>query len=75
MVGAAGLKEGCIILLWMFIVYTRMDGVMKDILDRVVDMGISLMREGKVWKVQVLLFADDIVSLSEDKWKLHISMN
>ena len=44
-----------------------MDGVTKEIEGRVVDVGIPLMREGRVWRVSVLLFADDTVLMSEDE--------
>ena len=57
-----GLKQGCIMSPWLFSVY------MEEIQGRVVDAGIPLMRERKVWRVPVLLFADDTVSISEDEW-------
>ncbi len=56
-----GLKQGCMMSLWLFSVY--MDGVMKEIQGKKVDAGVPLMREGRDWRVPVLLFAYD--SLNE----------
>ena len=59
--------------LWLFTVY--MDGVMKEILSRAVDVGVSLKREGIEWKLPILLFADDTVLMSDNEWELQGLVN
>ncbi len=39
-----GLKQGCVMSPWLFSVY--MDGVMKEIQGRAVDVGVAMMKEG-----------------------------
>ena len=63
-----GLKQGCVMSPWLFNLY--MDGVVREIQGRAVDVGVTLRRDGRVWKLPVLLFADDTVLLSEDEWEL-----
>ena len=58
---------------WLFTVY--MDGVMKEILSRAVDVGVSLKREGNEWKLPILLFADDTVLMSDNEWELQGLVN
>lgn len=45
----------------------KSDGVMKHAQGRVIDVGITLTREGREWKLPVLLFADDTAPLSDDE--------
>ncbi|WP_435362545.1 reverse transcriptase domain-containing protein, partial [Klebsiella pneumoniae] len=47
-----GLKQGCVISPWLFNLY--MDGVVKEIQGRAVNVGVTLKREGRVWKLPVL---------------------
>uniref|UniRef100_UPI003EBBE11F reverse transcriptase domain-containing protein n=1 Tax=Klebsiella pneumoniae TaxID=573 RepID=UPI003EBBE11F len=68
-----GLKQGCVLSPWLFNLY--MDGVVKEIQGRAVNVGVSLMRDDRVWKIPVLLFADDTVLLSEDEWELQGLVN
>ncbi|MCP4337615.1 MAG: reverse transcriptase family protein, partial [Desulfobulbaceae bacterium] len=68
-----GLKQGCVMSPWLFSVY--MDGVMKEIQGRAVDVGVPMMGEGSEWKLPVLLFADDTVLLSDNEWELQGLVN
>lgn len=46
----------------------KSNGVMKHTQGRVIDVGITLTREGREeWKLPVLLFADDTPLLSDDE--------
>ncbi len=56
-------EEGCVMTLWLFIVY--LDGAMKENQGRILDAGMPLMREERVWRVSVLLFADDTVLINK----------
>ncbi len=68
-----GIKQECIMSLWLFNVH--MDEVMREIQNTALDVGIPMMREGRVWKKLVLLFANDTVLLSVDKWELQRLQN
>ena len=68
-----GLKQGCVMSPWLFNLY--MDGVIREVKGRAVDVGVSLVRDGMEWKIPVLLFADDTVLLSEDEWELQGLVN
>ena len=65
-----GLRQGCVMLPWLFNVF--MDGVMKEVRERVGDVGATLWdaRRNCEWKVEWLMFADDTVLVGDSKEKL-----
>ena len=67
------MQQGCVMSPCLFNLY--MDGVVKEIQGRADNVGVSLMRDDRVWKLPVLLFADDTVLLSEDEWELQGLVN
>ncbi len=63
-----GLRQGCVMSLWLFSVY--MDGVVREVNARMLGRGLSLAGDdGREWSLNQLLFADDnaLVADSEEK--------
>ena len=52
-----------------------MDGIVREVKGRTVDVGVALVRRGGVEDSGELLFADDTVLLSEDEWQLQGLVN
>ena len=65
-----GLRQGCVMSLWLFNVF--MDGVMKEVREAVGDVGATLWdaRSSSEWKVEWLMFADDTVVVGDSEEKL-----
>ena len=70
-----GLRQGCVMSPWLFNLF--MDGVMREVRDRVGDVGVDLwdnVRRCK-WKVEWLMFADDTVLVGDSEEKLQVLVN
>merc|ERR1712002_652821 len=65
-----GLRQGCVMSPWLFNVF--MDRVMKEVRERVGDVGATLWdaRRNCEWKVEWLMLADDTVLVGDSKEKL-----
>ncbi len=50
---------------WLLKVF--MDGVIKEIQGRAVNVGITMMNKGETWKVPLILFIDEAVLLRENE--------
>ncbi len=59
------LKQGCVVPPWLFNVF--MDGVIKKIQERAVNVEITMRNEGEALEVLVILFSDDAVLWSLDE--------
>src|SRR5678815_4623106 len=54
-----GVRQGCVMSPWLFNLY--MDGVMKELKVGVTGNGVRMMENGDEWRVQYLLYANDLV--------------
>ncbi len=60
-----GLRQGCVMSPWLFIIY--MDGVMKEVKGNVGEVGVRLYAKGRKWVLNSILFADDTVLIAENE--------
>ena len=58
----SGVRQGCIMSPWLFNVY--MDGVMKEVKMGMGRREVSILEEGREWRIPGLLYADDLVLCS-----------
>ena len=64
-----GLRQGCVMSPWLFNLF--MDGVMKEVRERVGDVGVKMWDSRSCeWKVEWLMFADDTVLVGDSEEKL-----
>uniref|UniRef100_A0A3P9JM39 ribonuclease H n=1 Tax=Oryzias latipes TaxID=8090 RepID=A0A3P9JM39_ORYLA len=64
-----GLRQGCVMSPWLFNVY--MDGVVKEVNERVLGTGVSMMNtDSSEWSVNQLLFADDTALVADSEESL-----
>ena len=63
-----GLRQGCVMSPWLFNMY--MDGVVREVYNRVNGMGVSMSMGGVWWVLSQLLFADDTALMAESAEQL-----
>ena len=63
-----GLKQGCVMSTWLFNIY--MDGVMKEVIETIGNVGVEMKMGKEKWKLSHLLYADDAVLLTESREEL-----
>ena len=64
-----GLRQGCVMLLWLFNLY--IDGLVREVNARVLGRGLKLVDgNDNEWKPNQLLFADDTVVVADSEIKL-----
>ncbi len=68
-----GLKQGCIMSLWLFNIY--MDGVIREVKGKVGEVGVRMYDEGRKWVLNSILFADDTVLIAESESDLQNLVN
>ena len=61
-------RQGCVMSPWLFNMY--MDGVVREVYNRVNGMGVSMCTGGVWWVLSQLLFADDIALMAESAEQL-----
>ena len=59
----SGLRQGCIISLWLFNVY--MDGLMKEVKMGMGRRGMRFLEDEREWRLPGLLYADDLFLCGE----------
>ena len=63
-----GLRQGCVMSPWLFNMY--MDGVVREVYNRVNGMGVSMTMGDIWWVLSQLLFADDTALVAESAEQL-----
>ena len=64
-----GLRQGCVMSPWLFNLY--IDGVVREVNTRVFGKGLELRdRNGSIWEINQLLFADNTVVVADSEKKL-----
>ncbi len=66
-------RQVCVMSPWLFNIF--MDGCMREIKCKVVNMGAKLRLNGEVWSVVTCLFANDTVLLAEIEVDLQTVVN
>ena len=66
----SGVKQGCIISLWLLNVY--MDGVMKEVKLGIGRRGVGFLEDGRKWRLPGLLYVDDLVQCGESEEDLSV---
>ena len=64
------MRKGCIISPWQFNAY--MDGVMEEVTVGIARRGLSILEEGREWRLPGLLYADDLVLCGEPEKELRV---
>jgi len=64
----SGVRQGCVMSPWLFNVF--MDAVMKEVRMGTRNIGVRLEVNGNEWRVSDLLYADDVVFMSETEAEL-----
>ena len=67
-----GLRQGCVMFLWLFNIF--MDGVMREVRKRIGDVGVKLWDKARIckWKIEWLMFADDTMLVGDNEEKLQM---
>ena len=68
----SGVRQGCIVSLWLFNVY--MDQVMKEVKMGMRRKGVRFLEEGREWILHGLLYADDLVLCGESEENLRMML-
>ncbi len=68
-----GVRQGCVMSPWLFNIF--MDGCMREMKSKVINMGAKLKLNEQVWSVITCLFADDTVLLAESEGDLQRVVN
>ncbi len=69
----AGLRQRCVMSPWLFNIF--MDGVIREIKAKIVNIGIEMRIDNAKWKISTKLFADDTVLLAESEKNLQKLIN
>ncbi len=60
-----GLRQGCVMSPWLLNIY--MDGVMREMKGKVVEVGVKMYAEGRKWVLNSILSTDDTVLIAENE--------